>query len=153
MRSSSREEIVEVLDALEAGYKRALDLTFDVLTTPERLRVLERWEQLRRWHPAVEHPLINQLAAQADATELGGKLPAALANRLRISRAEASRRIHEAADLGERRALTGEPLPPRLAATAEGQRAGDIGAGHVAVIRGFCHRLPDVVDVETCQQA
>jgi hypothetical protein len=31
MRSSSREEIVEVLDALEAGYKRALDLTFDVL--------------------------------------------------------------------------------------------------------------------------
>ena len=40
MRSSSREEIVEVLDALEAGYKRALDLTFDVLTTPERLRVL-----------------------------------------------------------------------------------------------------------------
>ncbi len=38
MRSSSREEIVEVLDALEADYKRALDLTFDVLTTPERLR-------------------------------------------------------------------------------------------------------------------
>jgi len=38
MRSSSREEIVEVLDALEADYKRALDLTFDVLTTPEQLR-------------------------------------------------------------------------------------------------------------------
>ena len=64
-----------MLDALEAGYKRALDLTFHVLTTPERLRVLERWEQLRRWHPAVEHPLINQLADQADPTELGGKLP------------------------------------------------------------------------------
>ncbi len=64
MRSSSREEIVEVLDALEAGYKRALDLTFDVLTTPERLRVLERCEQMRRWQPAVEHPLINQLAAR-----------------------------------------------------------------------------------------
>ena len=93
MRSSSREEIVDVFDALEAGFKRALDLTFDVLTAPERLRVLERWEQLRRWHPAVEHPLINQLAAQADATELGGKLPAVLANRLRISRVEASRRI------------------------------------------------------------
>src|SRR6202042_695718 len=80
MLSSSREEIVDVFDALEAGYKRALDLTFDVLTTPERLRVLERWEQLRRWHPAVEHPLINQLAAPADATELGGKLAPALAN-------------------------------------------------------------------------
>ena len=125
MRSSSREEIVEVLDALEAGYKRALDLTFDVLTTPERLAVLERCEQMRRWHPAIEHPLINQLAEQADPTELGGKLAPALANRLRISRAEASRRIHEAADLGERRALERRtagagacPLPPRRSATA-----------------------------------
>jgi hypothetical protein len=153
MRSSSREEIVEVLDALEAGYKRALDLTFDVLTTPERLRVLERWEQLRRWHPAVEHRLINQLAEQADPTELGGKLPAALANRLRISRAEASRRIHEAADLGERRALNGEPLPPVLEATAEAQRNGELGAGHVAVIRSFWHRLPDFVDIETRAKA
>ena len=125
MRSSSREEIVEVLDALEADYKRALDLTFDVLTTPERLRVLERWEQMRRWQPAVEHALINQLAEQADPTELGGKLPAALANRLRISRAEASRRIHEAADLGERGLSNGEPLPPALPATAEAQRNGD----------------------------
>ena len=153
MDSSSREEIVDVLDALEAGYKRALDLTFDVLTTPERLRVLERWEQLRRWHPAVEHPLINQLAAEADATELGGKLPAALANRLRISRAEASRRIHEAADLGERRALNGEPLPPVLPATAEAQRNGELGAGHVAVIRSFFHRLPGFVDIETRHKA
>src|SRR3984957_11096741 len=93
MRSSSREEIVDVFDALEAGYKRALDLTFDVLTTPERLRVLERWEQIRRCHPAVEHPLVNQLSEQADAAELGGTLSAALANRLRITRAEASRRI------------------------------------------------------------
>jgi hypothetical protein len=153
MRSSSREEIVEVLDALETDYKRALDLTFDVLTTPERLRVLERWEQMRRWQPAVEHALINQLAEQADATELGGKLAPALANRLRISRAEASRRIHEAADLGERRAFNGEPLPPVLEATAAAQRNGDLGAGHVAVIRGFFHRLPDFVDLETRHKA
>ncbi len=153
MRSSSREEIVEVLDALEADYKRALDLTFDVLTTPERLRVLERCEQMRRWHPAVEHALINQLAEQADATELGGKLAPALADRLRISRAEASRRIHEAADLGERRALNGEPLPPVLPATAEAQRNGRLGPGHVAVIRSFFHRLPDFVDIETRAKA
>ena len=153
MRSSSREEVVEVLDALDAGYKRALDLTFDTLTTPERLRMLQRWEQLRRQQPAVEHALINQLAAQADPAELGGTLPAALADRLRITRAEASRRIHEAADLGERRALTGEPLPPALEATAAAQRNGELGAGHVAVIRGFVHRLPDFVDVETRVQA
>ncbi|MDT5225964.1 MAG: hypothetical protein QOG19_3371 [Mycobacterium sp.] len=149
MGASSREEIVEVLDVLEAGYKRALDLTFVVLTTPERLRVLQRWEQLRRWQPAVEHALINQLAEQADPTELGGKLAPALANRLRISRAEASRRVHEAADLGERTALNGEPLAPVLPATAAAQRNGELGPGHVAVIRGFWHRLPDFVDLET----
>src|ERR1700735_1586183 len=126
MRSSSREEVVEVLDALEAGYKRALDLRFDVLTTPERLAVLERFEGFRRQQPAVEHALINQLAEQADAVELGGKLAPALAHRLRISRAEAGRRVHEAADLGERRALNGESLPPVLEATAAAQRNGAI---------------------------
>src|SRR5271155_4768158 len=153
MRSSSREEIVEVFDALEAGFKRALDLRCDALTTPERLAVLERCERIRRWLPAVEHPVIKQLSEQADATELGGKLAPALANRLRITRAEASRRIHEAADLGERTALNGEPLEPLLPATADAQRNGDLGAGHVAVIRGFFHRLPDFVDPETRQNA
>jgi hypothetical protein len=153
MCSSSREEIVEVLDALEAGYKRALDLTFDVLTTPERLAVLEKFEGFRRQQPAIEHLLINQLNDQADPTELGGKLPSALADRLRITRAEASRRIHDAADLGDRTALNGEPLAPLLPATAQAQRNGDLGAGHVAVIRSFWHRLPDVVDIETRAKA
>ena len=84
---------------------------------------------------------------------MGGALPAALANRLLISRADAARRIHEAADLGQRRAFNGEPLQPALPATAEAQRNGDLGAGHLAVIRGFCHRLPDFVDIETRAKA
>jgi hypothetical protein len=153
MRSSDRDEVVEVFDALRTDVKRAVDLRCDALTTPERLALLENCEEIRRVLSAVEHPLINQLAAQADATELGGKLPAALANRLRISRAEASRRIHEAADLGQRRALNGEPLPPVLPATAEAQRNGELGPGHVAVIRSFFHRLPDFVDIETRHKA
>ena len=93
MRSSSREEVVEVFDALEAEFKRALDLRCDALTTPEHLAVLQRCERMRRWLPAVEHPVINQLSDQADPAELGGKLAPALADRLRITRAEASRRI------------------------------------------------------------
>jgi hypothetical protein len=103
MRSGSHEVVVDVFDALEAAFKRALDLSFDVLTTPERLALLQRCEKLRRRLSAIENPLINQVAAQADPTELGGKLRAALANLLLISRGEASRRIHEAADLGPRR--------------------------------------------------
>ena len=149
MYSSCREEIVEAFDALEADLDRALELSFDALTTPERLVMLARCEVFRRRLPALEHPLINQISGQADATELGGKVPSALADRLRITRAEASRRIHEAAELGDRKAITGEPLPPLLTATAAAQRDGRIGSAHVAVIRGFVHRLPDFVDLET----
>ncbi len=153
MRSDSREEIVEVFDELDACLKRALDLSFEVLSTPEALAMLGRCETLRRRLPAVEHPLINQLGAQAEEAELGGTLRFALAQRLRITPAEASRRIREAEDLGARRAVTGEPLEPVLPATAAAQRAGQIGPGRVAVIRSFMHRLPGFVDAETRQHA
>jgi Domain of unknown function (DUF222) len=153
MLSSNREEIEEVFDALDADFDRASDLSFDLLTTPELLRMLERLERFARRVPAIGHGLINQIAEQSDSTELGGKLPAALADRLRITRGEASRRVAEAADLGARRALTGQPLPPLLIATAAAQRTGDIGSGHVRVIRNFQNRLPSAVDLETREAA
>ena len=153
MRSSTREDIVEVFDALNAVVSRVCELSFDVLTTPERLGLLERLEQEARRLPVPGHELINQLAEQADDTELGGRLPAALAEGLHITRAEAGRRVAEAADLGPRRAITGQPLDPLLTATAQAQRAGRIGGAHVLVIRGFLHRLPCSVDIETREKA
>ncbi|MGB3894914.1 MAG: DUF222 domain-containing protein, partial [Mycolicibacter sinensis] len=109
MCSNSREEIVEVFDALAADLDRALELDFDALTPRECVALLRRCETLRRRLPAVEHPLVNQLAA-ADPAELGGKSRWVLADELRLSRGEAGRRIAEAAELGPRRTLTGEPL-------------------------------------------
>src|ERR1700761_1718013 len=153
MHSSSRGEIVEVLDALDADVDRLLELTFDTLTTPERMRLLERIEALARRLPVPGHQLINQLAASATREELGATLSRALATRLRITRTDATRRVAEAADLGPRTALTGEALPPVLTATAAAQRAGGVGAGHVRVIRGFVHRLPGFVDVKTREHA
>ncbi|MBW0015535.1 HNH endonuclease signature motif containing protein, partial [Mycobacterium sp.] len=85
--------------------------------------------------------------------ELGGTLRSALADRLRITKPEAGRRIDEAADLGARRALTGEPLAPQLSATATGQREGLIGDGHIKVIRGFFAHLPAEVDLSTREAA
>ncbi|MFW3115019.1 hypothetical protein MHAE_14774, partial [Mycobacterium haemophilum DSM 44634] len=49
--------------------------------------------------------------------------------------------------------MTGEPLPPVLAATAAAQRQGKLGAGQVAVIRKFCHGLPGWVDTATHEHA
>jgi len=123
----------------------------DDLATREQLAMLERCQKVRRQLPAIEHPLINNLARQATAEELGGKLSHAIAESTLISRAEASRRIKEASDLGPRRGLTGEPIPPILPATAAAQREGKLGAGQVAVIRRFFHQLPGWVDSATRQ--
>jgi Domain of unknown function (DUF222) len=148
-----REAITAAFDALDAAVDGVAALKFDTLTTREWLALLERVERVRRRLPSVEHPLINHLARQATPEELGGKLSHAVAEWGLISRAEASRRIREAADLGERRGLTGEPQAPVLAATAAGQRAGKLGAGHVAVIRRFYHQLPGWFDDETREHA
>jgi len=153
MHSNSREHIVERFDAFRDAVSGLLELSFDALTTPDCLALLTRLEAETRRVPVPGHALINRLARQASETELGGTLSQALANRLLISRAEAGRRIRNAEDLGPRQSVTGEGLPPRLEATAEAQRAGKIGDGHIAVIRGFCHRLPDFVDVETRAKA
>ncbi|BBX64648.1 hypothetical protein MSAS_38220 [Mycobacterium saskatchewanense] len=142
-------EIDAVFDALDADLDRALGLSFDVLDTGARLRVLRRCERVRRRIPAIEHPLINDLARQATAEELGGKLSHAIAETVLISRAEAGRRIKGAAELGARYGLTGEPIAPALSATAAAQRAGTLGVEQVAVVRRLFHTLPASVGVET----
>ncbi|VAZ78272.1 hypothetical protein LAUMK4_03864 [Mycobacterium persicum] len=142
-----------VLDRLDADVDELIEMSFEALTTPERLRVLERLERVARQLPVAQHALINQIGEQSSEEELGGKLPAALANRLRITRAEASRRVAEAAELGGRRALTGELLAPQLSATAAAQRDGHIGEAHVRVIRDFVRHLPVEVDIETREKA
>lgn len=147
MHSNTREEIVAVFDALDADVKRALDLSFDVLTTPERLALLERLEVVRRRLPVVEQPLIAELS-YADPEELGGRPHWALADRLRITRAEAKRRFDETADLLPRRGLTGDLLPPSLPTVAAAQRDGRIGPAHIRILRDFWHRLPVDVDPE-----
>ncbi|MES3638500.1 HNH endonuclease signature motif containing protein [Mycobacterium intracellulare] len=146
MSSTGLPDVDAVFDALDAEVDRACALVLDALTVQQQLAVLERCERLRRRIPVIEHPLLNSLARQAPSQELGGGLAHALTERTLISRHEASRRIKEARDLGPRHGLTGEPLPPVLPATAAAQRAGDLGAGQVAVIRKFYHQLPGWVD-------
>ncbi|MEB3067680.1 HNH endonuclease signature motif containing protein [[Mycobacterium] vasticus] len=150
--TSSRGEIVAAFDALTAALDRVSELNFDVLTSREALAMLERCEKLRRRLPAVEHPLVNQIAT-ADPGEIGGKPAWVLADTLRITRGEARRRITDAEQLGPRRTLTGEPLEPVLPAVAAAQRDGKLGAGHIAVIRSFFDYLPVGIDAGTRAQA
>ncbi|TVS84523.1 HNH endonuclease signature motif containing protein [Mycobacterium helveticum] len=148
-----REELTAAFDALDADVDRLLGFDCDALTTREQLALLERVEKVRRRLPALEHPLINNLARQATPEELGGKLSHAIAGWTLVSRREAARRVREAADLGPRHGLTGEPVPPTLPETAARQKDGKLGAEHVTVIRAFSRQLPGWVDQLTRERA
>ena len=140
--SVDREALAAAFDAIDAAVDDLVGYDCEALATREQLAVLERCEKVRRRLPAIEHPVINSLARQAPSQELGGTLTHAVTEATLTSRAEATRRIKEARDLGPRHGLTGEPLAPMLAATATAQRDGTLGPGQVAVIRKFCPSCP-----------
>ena len=125
---------VEVVTKRMATMGAELDLLLaeplNALTTAERLSAAREWEALMRRQAAMGHRLIAGLA-DAPAAELGDTNAAdALATSLRISKADANRRIHEARDLAPRMTLTGEELEPTLLWTAAAQKRGQIGAEH-----------------------
>ena len=134
--------VVKRIAAMAAELDALLAEPLDGLSTAERLAVTHGWETLMRRLPVVTHRLVAGLA-EVPTEELGEPtLAAAWATLLRISRAEAHRRIHEARELGPRCAVTGEALEPVLSHTAAAQRRGDIGAEHVKIIRRFVDQLP-----------
>ena len=153
MHSSTRDEIAADYAALREVVSRIGGHSYDALTTPERFMYLESLEDEMRRLPVAGHELINQIECQATPAELGGKFAHVLADRLRITRGEANRRIKDARALGPRQTLTGEPLAPRYAATATAQRCGRIGASHIAVIHRFFDELPCWVDAPTREAA
>lgn len=137
-------------DEFDAAWDKLASLPFRTLGAPHALAVLDRLETHRRRQPALEHALINHAQSQAAASEMGAKSwRAVLANRLGISGPDAGRRLADAAALGARRAVTGEPLEPRLPNTAAAQARGEIGTEHVTVIRDFMSELPTEVDLGT----
>jgi hypothetical protein len=151
---SDREEILATYAEWEAVNKKVAELSLDVLTDTELLELQHRREVVARSMPAVDHQIVNRLAAEADPKALGGtNLPDVLSTRLRISKREARRRIKQAELLGPRRALTGEPLPPKLPNVAAAQARGEIGAEHLKTITGFFDDLPGHIDYQTRELA
>jgi hypothetical protein len=136
MSSVAFDQAEALCEAIDAALNKLDALDKDALSHAERLVLLERRETWRRRLPAGEYDLLNELA-HASSEEIGGRPAHVLADRLRIYRRDARRRFDEAVDLGARRALTGQPLPPELEATAAGQCAGLIGEDQVTIIREF----------------
>jgi hypothetical protein len=68
-------------------------------------------ETARGLQVAVSHDIIASLAEE-DPTDVGGPIHQVVADWLRISYAEARRRIRDVAQLSPRLTLTGQELPP-----------------------------------------
>ena len=154
VRSMELGAVLDGIAQMRAGYDAACAAGLDTLTHPELLTVLGDLEVLRRQLPVLEHAAISRLDREATPRELGAKsLKAVLMTRLRISGTDAKRRLKDAAELGPRVGLTGEPLQPVLAEVAEAQADGAINAEHVAIIRKFFKQLPYRVDPEVRDRA
>ena len=152
MRSSEvadRDGVIAALDRFRASCAEMAELPLDALTIPEQFTVLETIETGRRQLPAAEHRALNTITTQATPEQLGGPVHSAIADRLHITPAEARRRVRDAALLGPRPALTGEPLEPAWPAVAAAQAAGQINTEHIREIGRFFKQLPCAVDDPT----
>ena len=136
--------------ALRSAHESLAACDLEALTHRELLDVLDGLETLSCQLPVQWHRALAQLQAETTPKELGAKSwKDVLRNLLRISATEANRRLAEAQVLGPRRALTGEPLAPVLAATAQAQAAGRINGEHVDKIRDAMAAIPGFVDAAT----
>ncbi|MGB3356755.1 MAG: HNH endonuclease signature motif containing protein [Mycobacterium sp.] len=142
----------EVSDAVAAirSQLEILHQACEVVSHRELVGLLAEVTTIARSIPALEHRVLSRLVAETEPHRLGeSSWPKVLTTALRVSSKDAKRRLREAAVLGPRRSLTGQPLAPVWEATAAAQARGSIGAEHVEIIAGFHKLLPSWVDVGT----
>ena len=145
-------EVSAALDALHAADAAVRGLDFDALHPVLRLQVVEAMESSHRRQIAVGTDVIAGLANE-DPGDVGGPVHKVIADWLRISDADACRRVRDAKQLSPRLTLTGQELPPELPATAQAWREGMLDGQHLRVIQAFVRDLPDAVPAETAEAA
>jgi Domain of unknown function (DUF222) len=144
-----REAMAQLCDAYDA----LAGCEFESLTGAEVVSMIDDYQRLTCRMPTQWHRLLMRLQAETTPAQMGAKSwNEVLRIRWRLSTAEASRRLHEAADLAARTSLTGQPMAPVLPAVAAAQAAGVITGEHVAAIREAITALPGWVDTITAAQ-
>ena len=133
--------VAEALSALEAATEAFGALDWDSLPTTERLAALDRLETVGRRQCASSHDIVGSLD-RTDDGQIRPLLPKLIADVLRISPAEARRRVKDAAQLRPRTTLTGQSLPPELPATAKAWQSGLLDREHLRAIQRFIKELP-----------
>ena len=147
-------EVSSAVEAILAGVAALQSASVEELSHREIVAEMSRLTTVAWMLPSVEHRLLQRLAAETEPCRLGeSSWKKVLTTALRVSGKDATRRLDQAAALGPRRAMTGEPLAPRWEATATAQARGALGAEHVAIIAKFHKQLPGWVDVGTREVA
>ncbi|STZ62621.1 protein of uncharacterised function DUF222 [Mycolicibacterium tokaiense] len=146
--------MLAALAQIEELTARMNRLSIDAFSDAELLALQQRREPITRAQPVLDHRVYQRITSQSSPISLGAKNYAAvLSQRLRISTSEAHRRLDDAALLGPRTSLTGEPMAPTMPGFARGQAQGLIGAEHIKHVRWFFRKLPGFVDFQTRKNA
>jgi len=142
-----------LVDAVESAVAELAGQASVAWSNADRRAVIQRMETVSRSVTAYSHTWLNELIAQHGLDVYPGSVPCSVAWMLRITPRTAGARVRLAAELGDRTALSGEPLPPLLPHTAAALRAGLLDAQHVQMIREFFRHLPSSVDPQTRDRA
>jgi hypothetical protein len=139
---SSATVVEAALGQLSAAVDTLTGLDLTRLDRDELLRLLRGLEAQRRRLPVVDHALVAELDQRGVAGELAARdTKTLLRDVLRLTPHQAGARYDAAIDLGPRRSLTGETLPPLLPAVAAAQADGAISPGHAKVITGVVEQI------------
>jgi Domain of unknown function (DUF222) len=143
----------EAMANLCAAYDAFDACDLDSLTGSEVVSMIDDYQTLACRMPTQWHRLLTRLQAETTSAQMGAKSwNEVLRIRWRLSSAEASRRLHEAAELAARTSLVGQSLAPVLPAVAAAQADGLITGEHVTAIREAIKALPSWVDTITRAQ-
>ncbi len=144
--------LANAVDTLTAGVDALREVDWDGMPVRERLAALEAMETVARRMRAASGTVMASLACETTDT-LGDRPPKVIADKLRISTADAKRRLREAGLLADRATLTGTPVPPILETTARHWHTGTLDPEHVKVIAGCLAELPADTPFDTKQWA
>ena len=137
------------LEALDVAVERLGAADVRELSAPDRFVAVDRLETVLRRVVAISRVQITHLERYPGCPPVD----IVLADMLRISRREAKRRLRDAEQLGPRSTLTGEELPPLLAATAKAWDGGLLDIEHLRVIQKFFRELPEHVPAAQVEKA
>jgi hypothetical protein len=146
----ARSQVVDDLDAIDAGLARLRETSTDMVGNAFRVEVADRLESQLRINRGLSYRVFAEMADPPDGddrpvTAPGVKLRDVLARRLRIVPAEVTRGFKVAARITPCRSLIGAPLPPELRALADAVEAGKVGEDHIKQVCDAIDVLPAAV--------